>query len=562
MRNFTLAIASFALVAASCATVSAQYITETIAGNGIPGNTGDGGSSRLAQISGPKDIALDAYENIYFTDRGNGTIRKISKLKGIITTIAGGGSSLADGVPALSASIHPNYMCISSAGDIYFTTDNQIRKIDAVTNTITTIAGTSAPGFGGDGGLAVSALLSNPQGIAIDASNNLYVVDHGNQRLRKITASTGFISTIAGNGTIGFTGDGGPAVSAVLSGPVCVAINATGDIFFSDQNPNYPNYDNSIIRKIDAVTGVVTHICGSTTYSGSTYGVLALNATLGTTTGLCFGNDGDMYCNEMSCSCRVLHFSSDTLDIVGGNFSIQSYTNDLAGPSSNMNIPYGLCVDHAGAVYVADSNNQRIRKIIKLSGTPTFAFGESQYIDPAVGVVYPLDSLLWVTDVDNGQTELWTIVTAPSHGTLFGFPAAQSSMSISTTSKPVSTSYTADLSYAGSDMFQIRVSDDVYSDVVTIYVGAYSVPLGNQIVNATQPTVSLFPNPASAVLNLGWAGIEKNNSRLVIRDVTNHIVYSRSLLGSNGSMQLNIGSFPAGMYFVNVGEITTKFVKE
>jgi len=547
---------------------NAQRVTVTVAGSGYAGYTGDGGSSKLAQVSGPKDVCMDAAENIYFVDKANGRIRKVSAQKGVITTVAGGGSSIVDGVPAITAAIVPNYICVGTTGNLYFTTGNQIKKVDAASGLIYTIAGSLTSGYTGDGSFAMGAMLNNPQGIAIDAANDIYVVDRGNHAIRKINGTTGIITTIAGNGTPGFSGDGGPATASLLRGPVCVCVSSTGDVYFSDQNPTYPSYDNSIIRKISATTGNVTHICGVTSGGVSIYDVPAISAILGTITGICMNeNEDGFYCNEMSCSCREMLFSTDTLYEIAGDFSIQSYSDDITSPLANMNIPYGLCADHRGNIYVADSNNQRVRKILRLQHTPRFAFGHGQYIDPVIGVAYSLDSLCWVTDLDLGQTESWSIVTPPAHGTLAGFPATASSNGDHSTTKPVGLSYTANSTYAGGDFFRVQVTDDGTYDTVNVYVGALgsigTLSTGNT-KNVTT-AISIFPNPASSVLNVEWSNMQSKNAKIVITDIADRVYNSATLANNNGSgsAQIDISSLPSGAYFVRVdGTEARKFVKE
>ena len=578
MRIVTSVIALALICSASYQSAAqAQKITLTIAGNGTPAFSGDGGLAKKARLSGPKDVCLDAEENLYFTDKANGRVRKITANGGIISTIAGGGTSSADGVPATTAAISPNYMCINSAGDIFITTGNKVRRIDASTGLITTVVGTGTAGFSGDGGLAVSAELNNPQGIAIDAAGNLYIVDRGNDRLRKVTFSTGVITTIAGTGVAGYSGDGGPAAAAQLKGPVCVCVNPAGDVFVSDQNPHYPSYDNSIIRKIDAATGVITHIAGAFSGGLGVCNTPALSTILGTTTGMCIGRNGNLYCNEMSCSCRELDFASDTLWLLGGDFSIQSYSDDMFSPLANMNVPYGLCVDHLNNVYIADSNNQRIRKLNHLTHTPTFAFGRTQFFNPYASAAFDIDTLLWITDVDEAETETWTVLTPPVNGVLTGFPAIASSMGKTRSTKPSGLAYTPLATYTGSDMFRVLVSDGTHSDTVLIFVGEI-VPLppppdddghggpttsaGNAASGA--PQLVVFPNPATTALNVKWNDLKSTKAELLVTDIAGRALLSALLDGTKpGSAQLNVSNLPAGAYMIQVnGMEVQKFVKQ
>lgn len=577
MRIFTSLMAAALLCGSALQGFSqAQNITLTIAGNGTPSFYGDGGLAKKAGISGPKDVCLDAAENLYFTDKANGRVRKIAANGGIISTIAGGGTSVADGVPATNAAIVPNYMCVNTAGDIFITTGNKVRKIDAATGFISTVAGVGTPGFSGDGGLAISAELNNPQGIAIDAAGNLYIVDRGNSRIRKITFSTGIITTLAGTGVTGFSGDGGPAALAQLRGPVCVCVNAAGDVFFSDQNPNYPSYDNSIIRKIDAATGIVTRVAGALSGALGVCNTPALLTTLGTTTGMCIGPNGNLYCNEMSCSCRELDFASDTMWLLGGNFYIQSYSDDMFSPNANMNIPYGLCVDHLNNVYIADSNNQRIRKLNHLTHTPTFAFGRTQFFNPYATAAFNIDTMLWITDIDEGQTEMWTVLTPPVNGVLTGFPGIAESMGKVRSTKPAGLAYTPLATYTGSDMFRIRVSDGLHSDTVLVFVGEI-VPLPpppddgghggpTNVGNTTKdaPHLQVFPNPVASALNISWKDLKAAHSELVIADIADRIFYKATVEGNApGTMQVDVTTLPSGVYIIRVNNIEVqKFVKQ
>ena len=511
MKKLTLLTMAVALSVITAGSAYAQRITITMVGNGIAGFSGDNGPGRNATVSGPKDVCVDAAHNLYFADKANGRIRKLSAKKGIVTTIAGGGTSTAEGVLATTALLDPNYLCLDAAGNIYVSTGNQVRKIDAGSGTITTIAGSSTAGYGGDGGSAVFGLLNDPQGICIDAVGNLYIADHFNNRIRKITASTGVISTVAGTGAMAYTGDLGMADTARLNGPIAICMNPAGDIFFSDQEPDCPNFDFSVMRKIDAATGIITTIAGPGVSAPATYGLPAIAAELGTITGMCTDGSGNIYCDEMSCSCRKLNMTTDTLELVGGDFYTQGYSDYITSAAANMNVPYGLCIDNAGTVYVADSFNNRIRKLIQLTTTPTFAFSRGQSIDAVAGLSFALDTTLSITDLDAGQAETWTVISAPVHGMLMGFPVVTSSVGPDYLDFPAGTSYMANSSYVGDDSFKVQVSDGLLSDVVTIYV-AVSPGSTTSVTNVVTPVVSIYPNPATNVLNI--------NSNSTINNVT------------------------------------------
>src|SRR5439155_23906962 len=172
--------------------------------------------------------------NLYIADPNNNRIRKVAAATGIITTVAGGGSSLGDGGAATSASLYdPTALALDASGNLYIADQNnhRIRKVDAATGIITTVAGNGSPAFGGDGGAATSASLNNPDGVAVDASGNVYVAEQSNHRIRRVAAATGIITTVAGNGSPAFAGDGGPATSARLNYPDRVALDASGNLY-------------------------------------------------------------------------------------------------------------------------------------------------------------------------------------------------------------------------------------------------------------------------------------------------------------------------------------------
>lgn len=235
--------------------INSSGIINTIAGTGAIGYNGVGSQAILSSVYNPNGIAIDVNGNIYIADYQNTRIRKINP-SGIISTIAGNGFS-GDGGLAINAQINdPAGIAVDANGNIYFVDQYRIRKINN-TGIIQTIAGTGVSGFSGDGGPAVSAQFASSSGIAVDAFNNVYFTDDGiNNRIRKINSS-GIISTICGTGVAGFSGDGGNSVAAKINTPVGIAIDGSGNIYFNDVL-------NSRIRKINSL-GIINTICGTGT---------------------------------------------------------------------------------------------------------------------------------------------------------------------------------------------------------------------------------------------------------------------------------------------------------
>lgn len=271
-------------------------IATTIAGTGVRGYSGDGRLAVHASMNNPSGIAVDASGNVYIADENNAVIREVTAVTGIITTIAGTGTpgTRGDGGKATSASLQAlASIAVNARGDVYFTDANRVRRIDAATGLITTVAGRIPAGFAGDHGLATSALLRAPQGIALDTAGNLYIADTGNHRLRAVNGNTGVITTLAGTGTAGSAGDKGLAVLAQLDGPSAVKLDGAGDIFIADENA-------STVREISARSSVITLVAGSSQYYGTSGdGGLATQATLNYPVGLGLDQAGNLYIADL-----------------------------------------------------------------------------------------------------------------------------------------------------------------------------------------------------------------------------------------------------------------------
>ena len=229
-------------------------IITTVAGIGVADFSGDGGLAISAALSFPEGVAVDASGNLYIADRGNHRVRKVDAVTGIITTFSGAGTagSSGDGGPATEATLNaPSRVVVGPSGDVFISEGNSVRKVNVSTGIITRVAGTGAGGLSGDGGLATSAAMDFPNGVAFDAMANMFIADTSNQRIRKVDAATGIISTVAGSGATGFnngnySGDGGPATKATFNRPRDVAVDASGNLFIVDEL-------NHRIRRADSI---------------------------------------------------------------------------------------------------------------------------------------------------------------------------------------------------------------------------------------------------------------------------------------------------------------------
>ncbi|MGA1984234.1 MAG: Ig-like domain repeat protein [Acidobacteriaceae bacterium] len=238
-------------------------IISTVAGDGTPGFGGDGGPATSAMLDVPADVKLDGAGNLYIADSANHAVRMVNAATGIIQTIAGIGGQAGysgDGGPATQALLsNPDGIAFDGDHTLYIsdTGNNVIRKVNLTTGIITTVAGTGTAGFSGDGGPATSGQLNNPWGIALGSDGSLYIADLSNNRIRKVSPS-GTLSTLAGNGGNGFAGDNGPATAALLNVPAGVAVDVAGNVFIADSG-------NSLVREVDANTGVISTHSGNQT---------------------------------------------------------------------------------------------------------------------------------------------------------------------------------------------------------------------------------------------------------------------------------------------------------
>ncbi len=241
-------------------------IINTFAGNGSPGYAGDNGPAVNAAMNTPSGVAVDGAGNVYIADTDNNVVRKVAASTGIITTVAGNGApgspvSVGDGGPAISANLNtPQGVTVDIAGNLFIadTSNHRIRRVDAVSGIITTVAGngttigTGAGGFSGDGGQAANAELNYPFTVAFDFAGSMYIPDSGNNRIRKVSTS-GIITTLAGNGNADYSGDGGAAASAALWTPEGVITDPAGNVYIADTQ-------NAAIRKVNALSGNITTI--------------------------------------------------------------------------------------------------------------------------------------------------------------------------------------------------------------------------------------------------------------------------------------------------------------
>lgn len=365
MYKYTLRLIIYLLFVGMSPT-QAQIIN-TIAGMGGSGYNGDGITATSAQLYAPSSTAMDGSGNIYICEQSNNRVRKINT-SGVITTIAGTGNdtTTGDSGPATAAGLNkPNAIALDGSNNIYIACASVIRKVNT-SGVISTIAGTGTAGYSGDGGAATAAAINVPNGVVVDAGGNLFFTDGNNNRVRKINTS-GTISTIAGTGTASLSGDGGPATAATISKPYGITINASGELLFSDMF----NYR---IRKINS-SGIISTIAGSYPgYSGD--GGAATAAYLNNPAGIALDGSGNLYVTDLNnANVRKINTSGIITTVAGVyHYSWYGFMNGwyngdgIAATAAFLNHPSGVMTDGSGNIYIADKSNDRLRKV-NTSGT-------------------------------------------------------------------------------------------------------------------------------------------------------------------------------------------------
>ena len=338
-------------------TVTPGRSASTAAGTGATGYSGDNGAAASATLASPAAVAYDTNGNLFLADRDNHVIREVVKSSGNIVTVAGSGvpGFSGDGGAATSAQLDtPTGIAVDGSGNLYIADshNNRIRKVSG--GTISTIAGIGTAGFFGDGATAVTAQLSLPQGVAVDGSGNVYIADTNNHRIRKVTGAT--ITTLAGTGDQGFSGDGASATAALLDSPTSVAVDATGTVYFADRL-------NQRVRAI-ATSGVITTVAGSGTgsFSGS-FGGDGANATaasLSKPTGVSVDASGTIYIADTD-NQRIRAVTGGAISTTAGN-GLQDFSGDGGAlNAASLNVPRAVVTDAAGNLSIADTLNDRVR---------------------------------------------------------------------------------------------------------------------------------------------------------------------------------------------------------
>jgi hypothetical protein len=398
--------------------VDATQTINTIAGNGVNSNSGNGGPATDASLYQPVGITADSSGNIYVSGRGatlapwslDHTVRKIDP-SGIITLVAGI-SDTGDGGLASEAVVDPYGIRFgrgSQLNHLYIADrrNNQIRRVNTATGIISLVAGSGASGFGGDNGSATIAQLRAPRGVTSDTNGNVWIADTDNNRIRKVSTS-GVITTVAGTGISGFSGDGGSATSAKLNAPYAVDIDSFGNLYIADRF-------NNRIRKVTPA-GTITTIAGNGTVASTGNGGPASQASLGSPMDVLLAPDGSIYIAEGTTN-QVRKIIPEGIILGVAGTGTAGFAGD-GGPalSAHLRVPAVIALDPDGNLFIGDQQNNRTRRVDAVTGIITTVAGTGVYgnagdggaatnaeLQPPSGLAADTNGDLYIAQTDSGS---------------------------------------------------------------------------------------------------------------------------------------------------------------
>ena len=564
----------------------------TVAGNGYRSFSGDGALATKADLSSPRTLAIDKVGNIFVID--NGRIRKIEKNTGIISTVAGGGYDIiSDSILATMAGLNnPNGLAVDTLGNVYFADSysNRIRKVNAKTGLITTMAGTDVGGYNLDDILATNAMLNFPLGVDVDDSGNVFIADNGNHRIRKVSVMSGLISTVAGNGYNYFSGDGGLAIAANLNSPRDVKVDDLGNIYIADAV-------NNRIRKVNS-SGIISTIVGNDTSGYSGDSGYAINAKISYPICIDLDKDMNLYIVDNSSNrIRKVSLTSGIINTVAGN-GISGYggenTNALV---SSLNNPLGVAV-YDKKLFIADAGNDRIRKVT--FGIENNIITNSQNICAATNPDTLQGSIpiggtgiytyTWLSSTTSDMTGFVSInasntkhykPSSLSSNTWFkrivasgAYSDISNSILISVKANPakpiVSALSNTQLQSSMANSYQWYLNDNIISgatkrELTISSNGTYTVKIdsinacssisnpyivskvGEDELQNTNP-IKIFPNPANDYLYIESGNLALQTAQLF--DIRGKEASDKKMF--SGSMHINTQSFSEGIYFLHI----------
>jgi hypothetical protein len=551
--------------------VSVSGIITSIAGNGKSGFSGDGGIATAATFNAINSVAADKLGNLFIADTYNYRVRKVN-VDGIVSTVAGNGGGAfdgsGDGGAATSAQIYrPSFLAVDALGNILISTNFQIRKVTTGTGIINTIAGNGTGGYCGDGGPTAKAQFYHPVGVFEDSTGNTFLVDRENHRIRKIT-KTGIITTFAGNGKGGFSGDGSQATTAQLNYPTSVAADAAGNMYITD-------HGNARIRKVSP-TGIITTIAGTgvTGYNGD--GPALLTKMFGPD-GITVDKSGNiLFADQYNMRIRKIT-PAGTIVTLAGN-GVAGFGGD-GGPAlqASLNWPKDVKIDKAGNLLIADRKNRRIRKITTAGIITTIAGSGSEgysgdggqallaKLDPG-SIATDAAGNLYIADTENDCIRkvdaAGVISTIAGKGRIYGDGGLATASQLRAPTA-VATNAAGNILITEYENHRIRIISSASST---------SMRSSNKAVSSSSSVVpvkfNIYPNPAQNTLN-----IQTSNAAglliVEILDAAGRVRVSQTVRAALPVMQVQVQvkKLTPGLYFIRTVDkknniITQQFLKQ
>jgi sugar lactone lactonase YvrE len=342
-----------------------SWIITTAVGTGERGYGGDGAPAARALLNGPFDVGFDTDGNLYFSDTFNHRIRRVDARTEIITTVAGCGEAgySGDGGPAARARFNEPYgIAVDKAANIYIADRHNhcVRRVDGITGVVTTFAGNGSSGFGGDDGAASRAGMVEPNGLALDpGQNRLFIADVADHRVRVVDLTSGIIWTLAGTGEAEHSGDGGPATGAGIHGARAVKVATDGTLYILERQ-------GSTLRRLDPRTGIITTVAGTGARGYAGDGGSALAAVFDAPKEFAIDREGNLLIVDTeNHAIRQIDARTGTIATIAGNGRQGGDGDGGPAQAASLDRPHGAAVAADGSIYIGDTNNHRVRKLVR-----------------------------------------------------------------------------------------------------------------------------------------------------------------------------------------------------
>jgi len=540
----------FILFSLSLTVKGQSYTIVTIAGNGTAGYNGDGVQATAATLDCPYGIGVDNTVNVYTADYYNNRIRK-RNAAGVISTIAGNGTAgyNGDGIAATAAELsNPADVCWSAVtGNIYVADEvnSRVRMINTTTGIISTIAGTGVMGSTGDGGQATAAEVSWPFGILVDPAGNIFIAEYGGERIRKINTS-GIISTYAGNGTAGYGGDGGQATAANLDAPLKIALDPSGNLYIADAY-------NDRVRKVNT-SGVISTYAGTGAAGFSGDGGQATAAVLNWPFGVGADGAGNVYVCDFSNQRIRLIKPSGIITTIAGNGTAGFNSDGSPATTKELSDPSKLVSDAAGNLYISEYNNQRDRELTTVILPIALSSFTADYVQQKNTV---LCQWTVATQINN---KLFTVEKTTDFQTWKELGTLQGAGNLSFSTDYSLTDYEPSL---GTSYYRLTQTD--FDGNQTIYA-----PVAVNVGDPSGSTASLYPNPVNESATLDYYSAS-NDEPIVITIIdafgrTIRTLTLNTMQTGYNALTINTSGLVKGIYFMRVNSsaqnLSLKFIKD